>query len=175
MKKCLLLIFISLFALSSTADEGFASLEEQMTGDEFGAAGLSKLSQGELDALNRWIRSHSLATLDQPKAGVYAYAGSTTTDPAQDLRGFEKQPNIKVNKKDRITINSRLKGTFSGWDGNTVFELENGMIWEQANKKDRFYIKPIENPVVVIEPGAFKTWHLSVEGHFSDVKVERVQ
>ena len=75
---------------------------------------------------------------------------------------------------DKTTITSKLVGKFSGWDGQTTFKLENGMIWQQSDK-DKFYIKEIENPVVTIEPGAFGTWKLSVEGYSSKCKVERIQ
>ncbi len=48
------------------------------------------------------------------------------------------------------------------------------MIWEQADK-DKFYIKEVENPVAIIEPGMFGTWHLHIEGYSSECRVERIQ
>lgn len=147
------------------AEEGFSSLEEQMTGQEFEAAGLEKLSPQELESLNGWIRRHSLATLDAPAAGT-AVSGSDAK--VADRRGF------KGGKEDRTPITSRIRGSFSGWDGQTVFKLENGMIWTQADK-DKFYTKEVEDPVVVIEPGMFGTWRLSIEGFNSNCRVERIQ
>jgi hypothetical protein len=176
MKKLFLLIMMCCLALSVSADEGFASLEEQMTGTEFDASGLGKLSPEELAALNNWIRARTLATLDQPKAGVYAIG--TAAEPASaeaDLRGFENRDDGKGSKGKRAVINSRLIGTFSGWDGNTLFKLDNGMIWAQTSEKDAFYINSVENPAVSIEPGMFGTWRLSVEDYSTQVKVERIQ
>lgn len=165
MKKLFLALFLSLPILAGTApavaQQAFSSLEEQMTGKEFDAAGLEKLTPEELEALNQWIRSRSLATLDEARA----------TSMPGDTRGFENQA---IENMPRTTITSRLVGSFSGWDGETVFELENGMIWEQADN-DKFYIRPVENPVVTIEPGAFRTWRLSVEDYGSEVRVERIQ
>ncbi|NNJ64680.1 MAG: hypothetical protein HKP16_03880, partial [Xanthomonadales bacterium] len=66
------------------AADGFSSLEEQMSGKEFTEAGLDKLSQDELDALNAWIRRHSLATLDTPKAVV---SSGSEDAAAEDARG----------------------------------------------------------------------------------------
>ena len=77
-------------------------------------------------------------------------------------------------KEDRTPIESRIVGKFNGWDGQTVFKLENGMIWVQADK-DKFWVKETENPRVVIEPGMFGTWRLSIEGHNSECKVKRIQ
>jgi hypothetical protein len=152
--------------LAFGADEGFSSLEEQMTGQDFKAAGLDKLTPQELEALNGWIRRHSLATLDVPAAGVTAAAADSAVADRRGLKGEEDE--------DRTPISSRIVGKFSGWDGQTVFKLENGMIWAQADK-DKFYIKEVENPAVVIDPGMFGSWRLSVEGYDSECRVERIE
>jgi hypothetical protein len=167
MKKLLLAVMALLCTQTILAQTSFSSLEEQMTGKDFQATGLEKLSAEELEALNSWIRSRSLATLDSPKAG----SGAVYTEQSGDSRGFE---NEQMRNADKSTITSRLVGSFEGWDGQTVFTLENGMIWEQADK-DKFYVKSVENPVVTIEPGAFRTWRLSVEGYASECRVERIQ
>lgn len=143
------------------AQQDFATLEEQMTGDEFRATGLEKLSPQELAALNEWIRARSLATLDAPR---YATSGPVTGTP--DRSEIEKMP--------RETIVSRINGTFSGWDGQTVFKLENGMIWAQADK-DKFYTQEMQSPTVTIEPGMFGAWNLSVEGHDDECRVQRIE
>lgn len=149
------------------AGEGFSSLEEQMTGQEFEAAGLEKLSPQELESLNGWIRRHSLATLDGPTAGAATVGADSQSE---DRRGFK----ATKGEKDRTPITSRIVGRFSGWDGQTVFKLENGMIWTQADK-EKFYTEEVENPVVVIEPGMFGTWRLSMEGFNSNCRVKRIQ
>jgi len=165
MNKFLIALIFLLAAFPLYAAEGFSSVEEQMTGKEFTAAGLDKLSQSELDALNAWIRSHSVATLDTPRGGAVA----VTADSHEDRRGLKSDDD-----NDRTTITSRLVGKFRGWDGQNTFKLENGMVWVQSDR-DKFYIKEVENPVVVIEPGMFGTWRLHIEGHNSECKVKRIQ
>lgn len=155
----MLLLMIS---AAGAAQQPFSTVEEQMTGKEFNAAGLEKLTPDELSALNEWIRGRSLATLDAAKP---AATGSG------DDRGFDIQ---KMQDQDRTPITSSLVGEFTGWDGQTVFKLDNGMIWEQADK-DNFYIRAVQKPVVHIKPGAFKTWKLSIEGYSSSCKVKRIQ
>jgi len=162
MKTLSLIILALAFSASAAAQQAFSSLEEQMKGKEFEAAGLHKLTPEELAALNHWIRSHSVATLEE---------GRTASISGEDSRGFEIK---KMKNMPRTTINSRLVGSFTGWDGQTTFRLENGMIWQQADK-DKFYVKAVENPVVTIEPGALKTWRLSVEGYASKCKVKRLE
>jgi hypothetical protein len=167
MNKLLIALLTLSIGAALLAAEGFSTLEEQMTGKEFAASGLDKLTAQELSALNAWIRAHSLATLDP--APAVAAAGTATTEAIGDRRGFKDE-----DSDDRTTITSRIVGHFSGWDGQTVFKLENGMIWEQADK-DKFYVKDVENPVVNIEPGMFGRWHLSIEGSDSECRVKRIQ
>ena len=167
MNKLLTVILSLILPLSVIAAEGFSSLEEQMSGKEFTATGLGKLTPEELEALNNWIRRHSVATLDQPKGGSYTADAGTE----EDQRGLKSKND---SKEDRSPITSRVKGSFRGWDGNTVFALENGMIWEQADK-EKFYVKEVQNPEITITPGMFGTWRLSMDGHNSACRVERIQ
>jgi hypothetical protein len=157
-------------SLAYGADEGFSTLEEQMTGEEFKTAGLDKLTQQELDALNGWIRRRSLATLDAATPAATAGAAAAVDPPAADRRGLKGEDEDEA----RTPITNRIVGKFSGWDGQTVFKLENGMIWAQTDK-DKFYIKEVENPAVLIDPKMFGSWRLSVEGHDAECRVERIQ
>lgn len=161
MNRTLIALLACCLALPLSAADGFSSLEEQMTGAEFAEAGLEKLTPAELAALNRWIRGHSLGTLDTPVAAA--------ADPTagQDRRGFDDED-------DDSPITSQLVGKFSGWDGQTVFKLANGMIWIQADK-DKHYVKEVSNPTVVIEKGFLTSWRLRVEGDDEDCKVRRIQ
>jgi hypothetical protein len=167
MKKFLFVILALTMPLSAIAAEGFSSLEEQMSGKEYTATGLDKLTPEELEALNSWIRRHSVATLDQPKAGSHVAAAGVEGDS----RGFK---NKKDSEEDKSSITSRVKGSFTGWNGHTVFALENGMIWAQSDK-DKFYTKEVQNPEITIEHGLFGTWHLSMVGYNSSCRVKRIQ
>ena len=110
-------LLLTALSLPAWAQSQFSTLEEQMTGKEFTAAGLGKLSAEELTALNEWLRAHSVATLDEARV------------PTGDTRGFEDAALAAMDGGDIV---SRVKGPFRGWDGNTVFTLENGMIWKQT-------------------------------------------
>mgnify|MGYP001826685734 CR=1 FL=1 len=165
MKKTLVFLFAFTVSLSLLAANGFSSLQEQMTGKEFDAAGLDKLSPQELTALNEWIRSHSLGSLAVAKTTSPVVTASEDID----RRGLPSDDG-----ENEAPIESRLTGSFSGWDGQTVFKLENGMIWVQDNK-DKFHIKEVQNPAVTIEKGMFNSWKLSIEGHKDDCKVRRIQ
>jgi len=173
---CLLLIACA----SAVSQERFSSVEERMTGKEFMDAGLNKLTDAELAALNKWLRDHSVATLESRAPG--SSAPSTTSVPSaaatpgaaapaaaadpQDMRGLEG--------RDHSTIVSRLVGEFDGWDGETIFELENGMVWQQV-ETDHLSTKKMVNPVVTIKSGMFSSWRLSVENYNKSIQVKRIQ
>ena len=159
-KTTLLLAGLGLLFLSAAqAQQGFSTIEERMTGKEFTAAGLDKLSNEELEALNEWLRSHSVATLENRNQEYV------------DTRGFENQALASLDDSDVV---SRIKGEFSGWNGETVFELENGMIWKQA-EAEVFHVPQTTEAVAVIEQGAFNSWRLRIQGFNRSVRVERLQ
>lgn len=177
---CLMLLGIMLLSLCATAQAQsqsrsqsasgapFSSLEERMTGQEFRETGLHKLTDEELRALNVWIQQRSLAAEDFERvAGTDAAPGAERSSAA-DRRGFAEE------RGDRRPIRSRIVGEFTGWDGNTEFELDNGMVWRQAEPA-RLILSPIENPEVVIEPGMFGSWRLGVAGRNARVRVQRVR
>lgn len=167
MKRALVLLCLVLACDSVRSQERFSSVEERMTGQEFTAAGLDKLTDEELAALNRWLRDHSVATLDTSAVRGNG-AGAAVLGAVADKRGFE---GADTNKD---TIVSPLVGEFRGWDGETIFQLSNGMVWKQ-DEADSFFVSTLEDPVVTIEAGFFNTWRLSVEGYNKSVKVKRIQ
>ena len=165
MRNILIAIILGLFVGISSAQQqqGFSSLEERMTAKEFRSAGLEKLSEEELQKLNDWIRGHSLGGTEGGQ-----FIASDGQGGEGDRRGFRDY------RGDRVAITSRIKGTFNGWNGETVFELENGMIWKQA-EQDKLGVKPRENPEVVIEPGFLSAWYLKIDGVNKRLRVSRVE
>lgn len=165
---CALALVASLAGANS-----FSTLEERMTGREFRDAGLHKLTEEELAFLNRWIQLRSLAEGEVPDWGrdlppdrADEPGERAARAPQGDDRGFPGG--------DRSEINSRLTGSFSGWRGDHVFELENGMVWQQA-EPGTFAVPTLENPEVRIRPGLFGAWHLQVAGYNTRVRVRRVE
>lgn len=171
MKKLLLIIPVFLMHVTANATDGFSTLEERMTGKEFKETGLVKLTDQELASLNDWLRSHSVGTLENASARSTTGAASAST--TQDTRGLK----TKTKKDDELgkVINSTIVGTFDGWDRKgTLFKLANGMIWQQT-QSDTFFIKAVQNPEITITKGLMGNWRLSVVGHNSAVRVERIQ
>jgi len=174
MKKLLVFVLVFLWHTGVQSADSFSTLEERMSGKEFMEAGLGKLTDAELSALNNWLRRHSVATLDNATARPAGTAAAAVApmDQQGDMRGFPNQP--KGGPEDDL-INSNIVGTFSGWQTKgTLFKLANGMIWQQV-ENDSFSIPPVENPNVVITKGFMNKWKLSLVGHKAKVKVKRIQ
>jgi hypothetical protein len=69
-------------------------------------------------------------------------------------------------------IESRIDGEFSGWEGETIFKLENGQIWQQASYAYTYSYK--YRPKVLI----FRTrggYEMQVEGVSSRIRVTRLR
>lgn len=154
-------LLAALLAVSvAVSAQQFSSVEERMTGAEFKAAGLDKLSAAELAALNDWLRK---------EVGAQAATAPTAAPAAVDRRGF-------IETQDRATIVSRIQGHFTGFTGNTRFVLENGQVWEQHNDGNRLTGVSLTNPQVTLKPSVIgNAWYLQVEGYNTTAKVRRVQ
>jgi len=173
MKKLLFFTLVFSLHVSVYADDAFSTLEERMSGKEFKETGLGKLTDEELNALNDWVRSHSVATLEN--AVARPVAAGVATNSASDSRGFENQASYGGNDAYDNKIYSNIVGSFSGWTGNnTVFTLSNGMIWKQV-EGDTFNVKATENAEITIKKGVMGGWRLSMVGYNNAVRVERIQ
>ena len=100
--------------------------------------------------------------------------GSSGGSAGADYNAFADRRGFEGSHTDTNTIVSRLVGDFDGWDGDTIFTLENGMIWKQ-NETDTLSTRTMVNPVVTIKSGMFDTWRLSVEDYNKSLKVVRIQ
>jgi hypothetical protein len=145
---------ISLSVAASAAE--FSSLEERMSQTQFHAAGLDKLSPEELKNLNDWLRGHP-ATI-------------TTTQVVTP----SGQPVFYPKESDRDIVESRIDGKFSGWRGHTVFKLENGQEWTQA-ESGSFTNGNYDHPTVHIKPMLLGSWLMAIPACGCDVRVTRTK
>ena len=172
MRKLLLFVLALSIYTTAIAVDSFSTLEERMSGKEFKATGLSKLSDAELAELNDWLRQHSVATLKN--AVAHSSPNAAVSGTTKDMRGFENQPKHDPNGNDSKVIHGTIVGTFSGWNGKgEIFKLTNGMIW-QSTENDTFFTQPVENAQITVQKGFMGNWRLSMDGHGSAVRVKRI-
>jgi hypothetical protein len=151
-----LLLGLALATAAFAADH--LVLQERMTPEEFKAAGLDKLSPEELANLNAFLGRYNAKRVEEVKRAeqnaVAGFGGHTT-------------PNNEP-------IVSRLIGRFDGWDGKTVFRLENGQIWQQSESGELAGVH-MDAPMITIRPSFSGAWWLTAEGRKSQIKVKRIK
>ena len=70
-------------------------------------------------------------------------------------------------------ITSRHVGEFRGWSGETVFHLENGQVWRQAQTGRMHWVA--DSPLITIRGTPIGTYWLTVEGVNAQIRVRRLQ
>lgn len=124
-----------------------------MSQAEFHAAGLDKLSPEELAQLNTWLDAHGGSTVKY-----------VTSSGSPLFYGDE----------DRPLIEQHIVGTFNGWHGHTVFTLDNGQQWQQAESGSRDTGK-VSNPAVKIKPMLLGSWLMYIDDCGCSVRVKRIK
>ena len=128
-----------------------------MSQAEFHAAGLDKLKPEELKALDDWLRTH------------YTPPAATTTYVTPS-----GQPVFYPKDSDREVVETRIDGVFTGWYGHSVFTLENGQEWTQA-ESGSYTAGKYNHPQVKIKPMLLGSWLMYVEPCGCSVRVERTK
>lgn len=128
-------------------------------------------------SLGTRTRTPAAATEQAPAsaAAPTAPAGTAVTAtaaPAPEAGfGLEQQRSRKSERTE--SIRSRIPGEFLGWDGETIFELENGQVWRQLDST-RLGMRVVDAEVE-ISRGILGSFYLSVEGFNRRVRVERIE
>lgn len=68
------------------------------------------------------------------------------------------------------TVESRLAGNFTGWEGRAVLTLENGQRWQIANGGS-YMTPPLPSPKVKIAPANLGGFWMTIEGVANRVRV----
>ncbi|MFI5336555.1 MAG: hypothetical protein ACHQ5A_07210 [Opitutales bacterium] len=71
-------------------------------------------------------------------------------------------------------IHTRIMGDFRGWEGATVYTMENGQVWQQTDRENRFFPK-IVNPEVILEPSKLFGWKMKLVGEGLWIRVRRIK
>ena len=142
------------------------SIEQRLDAAQLHEIGLS---ERQLELLNRYL-------CEQPTVDPAAAAPAATT-PAVLASGYAGQeagggPAGFVGL-DSGRIETRAKGTLSGWEPGTVFDLENGQRW-QVLKGKMTLPKPMQDPEVVLVPGIAGRWFLQVDEDLAKARVFRI-
>jgi hypothetical protein len=117
-----------------------------MSAADFRAAGLTKLTPTELGKLDAWLAAY-IARL-----GRAAVSGGVEGNPA--------------------VIESKIDGDFECWDGETIFKLMNGQIWQQASYAYKYCYKFMPSVTIYRTNGRYK---MIVDGVDGSIYVTRIK
>jgi hypothetical protein len=79
--------------------------------------------------------------------------------------------NKPINQGQSI-IESYIDGDFEGWEGETIFKLSNGQIWQQASYSYTYHYAYSPKVIIFQKDGAY---HMSVEGVNDTIRVQRLK
>jgi hypothetical protein len=141
-------------------------LKAAMEPAQFKATGLDKLSADQLNKLDSWLTNHDGRATDTATA-------SSSPEPVLSAKQGKKDFGLPPKKEpEPDSITTRIAGHFDGWNGHTVFKLQNGQVWKQAGFGN--FVYHADNPKVHI----WKAWLgylMRVEGYNATVAVRRVK
>jgi hypothetical protein len=112
------------------------------------------LSREEIDAVNLWLVRY-------------------TARDAPEVRRSDVVVQAEVEKAEADGIRTRIAGEFRGWDGDTVFRLENGQIWKQRLPGNWYY--RADSPEVELRKNLMGYWVMKVVAADRGVGVTRLQ
>jgi hypothetical protein len=153
LRYSLLSAALALCCLSAQAQQA-DGLQQRMTGDEFKAAGLDKLSPQELQSLDGWLSAHGKVT-----TRVVTETGKPVFYP-----GSQK----------RTTIYTHITGHFDGWSKEHEFTMANGQVWKTIDP-DPQACRASDNTEVQIKPSLMGTWMMYVPSCYENAHVKRVR
>lgn len=151
-----LLAALSLASLTAIAAQDYINIEQKLTAEQLRETGLNTLSAEQLNRLNQLLRDDS-KKVSETQASQRKDDASRTS-----YIGLNDQP-----------IKSRLKGSVTGWEIDTIFELENGQRWKvlKGNMKLR---KPMQSPDIIVVPGIAGRWFLQIDEDLPKARVYRI-
>ncbi len=155
--------FVSMFLVAAVvtamkAQESSLKIEQLMTPQELRESGVAGLTVQQREALNRWLNRYTRLVVSVAK-------GSKSQEPnAPTTRRYESGciP----------AIESSISGDFEGWDGETIFKLDNGQIWQQA-EYDYTYDYEFHPDVTIYHTSA--GCRMKVEGLEETILVRRIK
>jgi hypothetical protein len=93
---------------------------------------------------------------------------NSSTGFKMKVDGINKEVAVK---KLQNTIQTNIQGSFNGWDGNTIVQLENGEKWKQSSYA--YSYSYAYNPEVIIYESDYG-YKMKVDGNDEIIDVEKI-
>jgi hypothetical protein len=161
--RAILLPLLVLATMTAVAQETPPQrpLQQEMTPEEFKAAGLDKLSAAELANLNAWLDRK--IDIETERAAAQA-----EDKVKSNARGF-------FNFGSSEPIVSNIAGEFRGFAKGRNYVLANGQEWEQTDTASLAGVRKTD-PAVTLTPSLVgNDWYMRIDGYNTRAKVRRIK
>jgi len=157
MRKLMLFACMVLLAIrvSANGPAQQIKIEQVMTSQEIRDSGITTLTLAQRQALNNWLKRYTLKIL---RAAI------------QKEETLSETPLVRSSCSP--VIESTISGEIEGWDGDTIFKLDNGQIWQQAGY-DYTYFYAYRPDVTIYQTSA--GCRMKVEDETETVLVRRIK
>jgi len=148
---------LPLFAQAQAPVDPFEGLAAEMTPEERAAAGIGDLSPSQQQFLDAWLRKRfetepTVVGAPPLEPGESALVSGGASEAAAQEQAIEAEVERRVAEElaaakaveaeDEKLMNepfeAMVTGSFSGWNGKTVFALDNGQVWRQRTGSSRY-------------------------------------
>ncbi len=149
MRAARILVFACLLASGALhAQQAWVPIEQRLSAEQLRDTGLDQLTPVQLERLNALLREERMQAVEATRGA-----------------GRESAP--------REVVDSRIVGSFRGWQPGTVLDFENGQQWRVV--EGELNIRALPSPRASVRPGLVGAWYLRVEGQSPTAKVTRVR
>lgn len=188
---CSLAVVVSMHGHAQTG-RAQSGLEALMTPEQYKAAGLSRLSEQQRESLYQWLREYAGKHANQSapapaEPGSIPTAKTAATQPAAgpaaqsdaappvatDADNFGFPDPLPDVASEANQLQARIVGEFRGWNGKTVFTLDNGQVWRQRASGKYTYLG--DDTRVVISQNRWGFYDLRLVAADRKVGVTRVK
>ena len=149
-------LFFCLTGALFAANPPLRGLVGALSTEEFARAGLAKLTNEELTALDAALSRHIIPPASKSTAPTNLSTQTTSTtknDPP--LLGAEQVAMLAKPADTSEQLHTRIEGSLDGFSGRAVFAMENGQIWQVRIPESVSFVRKLTNPEVVITRGTF--------------------
>ena len=156
----LLTVWVLLLSINVVA-EPFSGLGDEMTPEERAQAGLDSLTPAQLDYLNGWLQRRfdtsapEAAAVTDPDSDLATPSGSGSEDvPRNQVTEAEIEAEVErrvaaelaaveaaevaAEEQKEAPFEAVITNNFTGWNGKSVFVLDNGQVWRQRSGSSRY-------------------------------------
>jgi hypothetical protein len=156
--QSLLLASLCFGTAAMAADAPDFDVMKSMSAADFRAAGLDKLSDAQIKALDTWFTAYQRQ---------HALTCNAATPPAVAAAPAPAAA-------DTFPVTAHIVGEFHGWSGSTRVTLDNGQVWEQMDDAT-VTAGRMTDPKVTISRGLLNAFYMSVDGVSDTVLVKRIK